>query len=257
MLAVYRHDTHKLRKRSHDAAADEFAGVRVNEDVPRGADADAALLSRPRGEPEQTVANHASPYRLSLRTGDTVVEDRVGAGEMDAAVRELVSIADAEVAHRAWLQCDVAACFNESVYYPYTSVKYHVLLAAALLSNYRAGAGFDELSFVVDDPDAAVTPHRTVFHSDRVSLRVTCEPGDRPAAALGQAPARSFADTWSRVPRRPAGVDPDEHRQWRILDAQLRRIRAWSTALQFLEDSLAAVEAAGSMGGVGGAGDAE
>lgn len=257
LLAVYRHDVHKLRKRSHEGAAEEFAGVAVNDDVPRGADGDAALLSRPRGRPEQTVANHVSPYRVSLRTGDTVVAERLGTTEFEALVRELVTIEDAEAAHRAWLQCDVAACFNESVYYPYTSLKYHVLLAAALLSNYRAGASFDDLFFVVDDPDAGVVPHRTVFHRDRVSLRVTHEPGDRPAAALGAAPARSFADVWSRVPRRPAGIDPDEHRRWRILDAQLRRVRSWSTALQFLEDSPAAVEAAGSVAGVGGAGDAE
>ena len=41
--------------------------------------------------------------------------------------------------HRAWLDSDVVAAFNESVYYPYTSLKYHTLLVAALVDNYRDG----------------------------------------------------------------------------------------------------------------------
>jgi len=56
MVAVYRHDVHKLRARPHASAADSYASVPVNETVPRDADRDAALLSRPAGEPEQTVA---------------------------------------------------------------------------------------------------------------------------------------------------------------------------------------------------------
>ena len=74
MVAVYRHDVHKLRGRSHGAAADTYHGVPVNEQVPLHADRDGAQLSRPRGEPEQTVANHASPHRLSLLTGETAVD---------------------------------------------------------------------------------------------------------------------------------------------------------------------------------------
>ncbi len=35
--------------------------------------------------------------------------------------------------HRAWLTSDVASGFNESIYYPYTSLKYHTLIVAALL----------------------------------------------------------------------------------------------------------------------------
>ena len=237
MLAVYRHDVHKLRGRSHEGAVEEVAGRRVNEAVPRGADADAALLSRPRGDPEQTLPAHESPFRLSLLTGETVAEEAsVDAFRED--VWDLVMIEDPEVAHAAWLSSGVAAVFNEATYYPYTSVKYHVLLAAALLSNYRAGAAFEELCLVVDDPDEAVIPHRTVLEVGPVSLRVTAEPEGRLAAGLGAGPARSFADVWSRLPELP--VDVDGSRRWRVLDAQLRRVRSWSAALQFIEDYVAA-----------------
>lgn len=242
MLAVYRHDVHKLRGRSHNGADEEVAGKRVNEAVPRGADADAALLSRPRGDPEQTLAAHESPFRLSLATGE-VVADASSVAAFGDAVRRLVAIEDPAEAHAAWLDSGAAAVFHEAVQYPYTSLKYHVLLAAALLANYRAGTSFDELHLVVDDPDAGVTPHRTVLDAGPVSLRVTGEPGDRPAASLGSVPVRSFADVWSRLPELP--VDVDGERGWRVLDAQLRRVRSWSAALQFIEDYVSAATEAG------------
>ncbi|WP_302081078.1 hypothetical protein [Salinibaculum rarum] len=242
MVAVYRHDVHKLRGRSHSSAAETVAGERVNEPVPRGADRDAALLSRPRGDPEQTLPAHESPFRLSLLSGEVVTEE-MSVDAFRDAVEDLVAIEDAEAAHAAWLGSDAAAVFNEAMYYPYTSLKYHVLLAAALLSNYRRGAAFDELSLVVDDSDAAVTPHRTILEAGPVSLRVTADPGGRPAATLGSVPARSFADVWSRLPELPIGVDGQ--RLWRVLDAQLRRVRSWSAALQLIEDYVDAMNGAG------------
>jgi hypothetical protein len=247
-LAVYRHDVHKLRGRSHESAEDEFAGVVVNASVALGADGDAALLSRPRGEPEQTVENHVSPYRLSLWSGAPALRELgLSESEIDTVVRELVTVQDPEAAHEAWLESEVAAVFNESVYFPYTSLKYHVLLAAALLSNYHAGASFEDLRLVVDD-SSTVVAHRTVFTSSVVSLRLTGDPGGAPGASLGGGPARSFAAVWNRLPVQALPVDGS--RWWRVVDAQLRRIRAWSTALQYLEDSMAR-EADGRVSGGG------
>ncbi|MFC7020405.1 MULTISPECIES: hypothetical protein [Haloarcula] len=238
MLAVYRHDVHKLRGQAHAAACERVVEVRVNESVPLGADRDAALLSRPHGEPEQTVDAHAAPSRISLLTGDVVMTGAVDADGRGAAVRELVRIEEPVAMHEAWLSSDVAALFNESLYYPYTSLKYHTLLAAALLDNYRAGFGFEELFLAVEESDGPVTPHRTVLSVPGVRLCVTGEPGDRPAARLGDGPARCFADVWARLPVHPFDVDGE--RVWRVLDAQLRRIRSWSAALQYIEEFVAA-----------------
>ncbi|SEH53652.1 hypothetical protein SAMN05192561_10581 [Halopenitus malekzadehii] len=248
MVAVYRHDVHKMNGRRHGSGAEVYHGVPVNEAVPRGADGDAALLSRPPGEPEQTVANHSFPYRLSLLTGESATEpDRIEAAG-NGGFRSLVVSDDAPRLHATWLTSDVAAAFNESVYYPYTSLKYHVLLTAALLSEYRAGRSFDELFLAVwpGEPTAAdadveaaldsgvVSPYRTVLWSPLVTLAVTSDPGDRPAARLGPGPARSFADVWSRLSQEP--FDVDEAREWMVLDAQLRRLRSWSTALQYIAE---------------------
>jgi len=252
LVVVFRHDVHKLRGRGHGAAAGEVCGVQVNESVPCGADRDAAVLSRPAGEPQQTVANHVSPARLSLMTGSVVASP----GEVPASLDEVRGLVrpgctDPAELHAEWLLSDVAARFSESVYVPYTSLKYHTLLVAALLDNYLAGYAFDDLYVVAERPERGppaessdrvaaalaadvVVPCRTVLWTSEVAVRVTGDPpGAGAVASLGAGPARSFADAWSRLTRQPLNTD----REWvRVLDAQLRRIRSVSTALQYVED---------------------
>jgi len=77
--------------------------------VPLGADRDAALLSRPDGEPEQTLDAHASPGRVSLLTGDVVMTGSVGADGRDAAVREVVVVENPVAMHEAWVASDGGA----------------------------------------------------------------------------------------------------------------------------------------------------
>jgi len=247
LTVAYRHDVHKLRGRSHAAAVDRLNGVRVNEAVLMGADADAALLSRPSGEPSETLAAYQSPTRLSLLTGSPVTAPDVGLPTVEA-IDPLVVSGDSETLHRAWVNSSVASEVNESVFYPYTSLKYHTLLVAALLDDYRAGFGFDDLFLAVPPADEEVSPHRTVFNFGSIRLVVTGAPGEWPAASLGASPARSFADVYARLPACP--FDTGRGRQWRVLDAQLRRIRSWSTALQFLEDYLGEVSVGVQGGGV-------
>jgi len=251
MGVAYRHDVHKLRGRQHGAGRDELFDVAVNEPVPMGADRDAALLSRPEGEPEQTVANHASPARLSLLTGAVREVGAVPVVETD--IRPLIDGSPTEV-HAAWLTSDTASLVNESVYLPYSSLKYHVLLVGALLDAYQAGHAFDELYLVAGPTSEApprnadraarqqaaldadsVEPHRTILWTEVMTMRLTASP-DGPAAWLGPAPAESFADVWGRLSGSPLDR---ESRWWRHVDAQLRRIRSWSTALQYLEDAVA------------------
>ncbi len=210
MVAAYRHDAHKFNGEAHEYASDTFHGVPVNQTVPHGADGDASALSRPNGKPEQTVDNHETHYRLSLLTGS-----------------------GPEAMHRAWLTSDVASGFNESVYYPYTSLKYHTLLVAALLDNYRAGHEFAELFLVVDKAEEIV-PHRTVYAGDRFALRIDENAGGQPWALFGSRPWRSWASAWKRLTAHPLDVNHDKYDM--VLDANLRRIWSWSTALQYIED---------------------
>jgi len=230
LLVAYRHDAHKLTGHGHDTAPDAFEGVKVNQKVPLGADADAAALSRPSGQPEQTVSAHQSRCRLSLLSGTST--EATSEDPPIEAMRQLLTADDPEQLHRQWLTSTVAGRFNESVYYPYTSLKYHTLLVAALLDNYRAGNEFQNLSLVVDPGDVLV-PHRTIYTGEQFALRISATPGSSPATTLGSHPWRSWSSVWSRHPGKP--LDTDHCRHSRFLDANLRRIGSWSTALQYLE----------------------
>jgi hypothetical protein len=234
MVAAYRHDAHKLNGETHDYAPDTFHGVPVNPTVPHGADGDASALSRPNGKPEQTVDNHETHYRLSLLTGDSHYDpEDFSRPRLSEAIKDLLTGSDPEAMHRAWLTSDVASGFNESIYYPYTSLKYHTLLVAALLDNYRAGHKFPDLLLVVDDAEEIV-PHRTVYTGDRFALRIDENADGQPWARLGSRPWRSWASVWKRLTAHPLNVNHDKHDM--VLDANLRRIWSWSTALQYIED---------------------
>jgi len=234
MLDAFRHDAHKFTRESHAEASEAFAGVPVNQPVPEGADGDAAALSRPQQNQEQTVPTHDDHYRLSLLTGETAYDPReFSRATIKSEVRNLLAIESTETAHERWLASDVAAAFNESVYHPYTSLKFHTLLVAALLDNYRAGHEFSDLRLIVD-PAGEVVPFRTVFDGERFALRIGIEDDGQPSAQLGSHPWRSWASAWNRLTSHPLDTDHDKYDM--TLDANLRRIQSWSTALQYIED---------------------
>lgn len=233
LVVAYRHDVHKFAGEAHEGASTTVAGALVNQPVPHGADGDAAALSRPAGQPTQTVETHATHYRLSLLTGESRYDpNEFTRSAIETAVRRLL-VDNPKALHREWLDSDVASAFSESAYYPYTSLKYHTLLVAALLDNYCDGHAFADLHLVVDPADALV-PHRTVYAGESFGLRIDVDHDDRPHARLGSRPWRSWATVWGRLTAHPLDTDGDV---WaRTLDANLRRIRSWSTALQYLED---------------------
>lgn len=234
MLAAYRHDAHKFTGESHDNAQETFAGVRVNQPVPEGADRDAAVLSRPQQKQEQTVPTHNNHYRLSLLSGETVYDpEELSQTIIENNVRELLAVESAETAHKRWLGSSVAARFNESAYHPYTSLKYHTLLVASLLDNYRDGHEFADLRLVVNPADEVV-PFRTIFDGERFSLQINSDSNVRPSARLGSRPWRSWASVWNRLTTHP--LDTDHSKYDMVLDANSRRIQSWSTALQYFED---------------------
>jgi hypothetical protein len=234
LMAVYRHDVHKMRGRAHQSNADELNGIPINNQVPHGADRDAAALSRPSGSPDKTIAAHDTHYRLSLLTGETRYDPN------DFSLRtyrdDILALIDADSAadaHAAWLDTDLPAAFNESVYYPTTSLKYHTLLVAALVDCYESGLTFGDLALVVAPPDAVV-PHRTIYADDDFSLRLTEHTSTAPSAPVESRPCRSWASVWQRLEAHPLDTDTDRFAM--ALDAALRRIRSWSTALQYIEE---------------------
>ncbi|GAB7017601.1 hypothetical protein JCM18750_04620 [Halostagnicola bangensis] len=104
---------------------------------------------------------------------------------------------------------------------------------AALLDNYRAGHEFADLLLIVDDAEEIV-PYRTIYAGDRFALRTDEDAGGNPRSRLGSCPWRSWASAWKQLTAHPLDVHHDKHNM--VLDANLRRIWSWSTALQYIED---------------------
>lgn len=234
ILAALRHDVHKFFGRSHRKARSHLDGIRVNQPVPKGADGDAAALSRPQKRQKQTIPTHKNHYRLSLLTGDTPHEFTVDSKQtIKGKVMKLVEIENPDKAHRNWLRNDIAARFNESVYYPYTSLKYHTLLVTALLDNYQAGNEFSDLKLIAD-LEGNVKTFRTIFESKKFTLHLDAEEGGLPSARLGDSPWQSWASVWNRLTEHP--LDVNNSKVEMLLDANLRRIQSWSVALQYIEE---------------------
>jgi len=237
MTAVYRHDVHKMHGGSHGNSPDEWHGISVNQDVPYNADIDAAKMSRPKGKPEQTLHGHDTHYRRNLMSGESTY-DKDGFA-IDHVYEDLVALLEERPVvntHSAWLQNDIVSGFNEAVYYPYTSLKYHTILVAALVWYYREGYEYDDLGLWV--PEERQSGPHVVFNSRQWQLCIA--PHERPhSAKLGSRPMQNFAEVWMRLPTHPWPDDPREEIKW--IDAQLRRIQSWSTALQYLENALTEV----------------
>ncbi|MFC6722086.1 hypothetical protein [Halobacteriaceae bacterium SHR40] len=234
LVTAYRHDAHKFTGRAHEFAPETLDDIPVNQSVPYGADGDAAALSRPSDEPTQTVTTHETPYRLSLLDGASQYEPATFSKPvLKDAINELLTKADTEALHEAWLTSTVASGFNESSYYPYTSLKYHTLLVAALCDLYREGHQFEDVKLVID-PAETIIPHRTIYSGEEFTLRLDTIAHTQPAARLGSRPWRSWASVWSRLDSHP--LQTNSNREEMMLDANLRRICSWSTALQYIED---------------------
>lgn len=231
---AYRHDARKLEGGSLSTADETFADVRVNQPVPFHAERDATALSRARGTNVPSDAAHTSNTRYSLvteqwQTGYTESSQR----DIDRELHNLLTEPDPVALHRNWLTSRYAASFPEAVSEPTTSLKYHTLLVAALLSHYSDDRAFPDLALHVDPP-GTIVPHETVFAGPRFSLRIGRDDGHDQSARLGERPWQSWPSAWTRLPVHPLDVESNPHD--RLLDANLRRLRAWSTALQYIAD---------------------
>lgn len=72
---VYRHDVHKLLRRTHAEQQSTFEGISVNVDVPLGADRDVPVLSGLESTLSPQLEGHQSHRRLSLLTARPLDDD--------------------------------------------------------------------------------------------------------------------------------------------------------------------------------------
>ena len=227
MRVAYLHDFHKMEMHPH-VSVDGGTGHKV----PFNADRDASSLSR--GQPAAIHPDVQGRYRISLIDRRSFYDPHRFSKRLTEAaraeLRKLCEGDDLNAVHEHWLKSQLPSKYNEGPLYPYTSLKYHTLLVAALLWNYINNHKFDTLCLAIS-LSARVDPS-TICLAGSSSLHLVPLSGlgrfDCGSKLGGSKPHPNFGDVWQRLE-----VNPPTPRH---LDAALRQIGEWSTALQLVED---------------------
>jgi len=219
MLAILRHDLHKIRitgaSKHRDALHDELA-VR--------SDGTAAWMSRNfLREPFRKQLYRKSliyPMR-NLNNSRTLMNlQRVEAAH-------LFQESDPLKLHTAILNSKLLNLYAEARRFPYTSLKYHILLTCALYYNFKLGFGLKDLYLCENQPSES--PFQVIYRD-----------ATRKWAILPQCPSKGlsklypqFYVTWERRKYQSMG---GEHQTFSEL---LSTIGSWSVALATLEEFIA------------------
>lgn len=232
LLDVLKHDEHKTRGRRHNSDC---------ESVPFGADKFSSFMSRKPSSPtgkrakrlEQAENNH---YRISILTRERLYESKVfDIGVIDRELSSIFSINNPKELHNQWLNNKILTGFNESYYMPYTSLKYHTLITTALVYNRLKNRDYSELYLVLKNNGEV--SYDTIFNYGGLHLKITSlneaaeGDGTSKIPTLDRVPhkeKRNFSKVWSNLTKIK---DISKH-----LDACLRQMNSWSTALQYIED---------------------
>lgn len=126
------------------------------------------------------------------------------------------------------LKCNIVSNFNESPNLPYTSLKYHTTLVTNLTWNYLYDNDFSDLYLQFMNIDDLDEIFNVVLICDDFCFTVQKLDKRFPYSALGNYPTMNFSSVMSRFRGK---IDINK-----VLFSDLRRIKSWSTGLQYIED---------------------
>jgi len=117
--------------------------------------------------------------------------------------------------------------------YPYTSLKYHTLLTANLYWNYLHGRQFKDICFKIIDMDDVIDIFDVVYidiDNNKCFIISVADKYKRydALAVLGNKPTMNFGNLMGRL-RGEVYIEKQ-------LFSNLRRIKSWSTGLQYFDD---------------------
>ena len=215
-LQVLRHDLHKI-----EAPGALAHGAAIPDDAAREVDGVAAWLSRNfLREPFMDKL-----YRKSLIFPMRNLENpRALINQHKAEVAELFEESDAVQLHEFVLTSKLLNFFSEAGHYPYTSLKYHILLTCALYFNLTQNYKLNELYLCENSP--VTSPFQVIYIDGARTWAILPK---RREDGLTRVQAR-FCTSWDRRRELIFGGD------YRILGGFLSSIGSWSTALAVIED---------------------
>ncbi len=215
-LKVLQHDLHKVR--IPGALPHKVA---MPNKLAREADALAAWMGRNflRESFEQSF------YRKSLIfTVRNFQNPRTLVNQQKAEVSDLFKESNAVKLHTTILKSKLLNYFNEARFYPYSSLKYHILLTCALYYNFTKGYRLRELYLCENRSEES--PFQIIYQNDRRWWSILPLRKTKGLSRLWP----NFYHSWDYRKEMSLGGD------YRILGGLLSSISSWSVALASIED---------------------
>jgi hypothetical protein len=219
IVGILRHDMHKIRIAGAPSHKDSFV-----DSCSREADAMAAFISR--NFLKESFKDDLYRESLVFQT-QNLLNPRALVNQHRLEAAQLFGEVDAFQLHSTILGSQLLNLFAEARDFPYTSLKYHILLSCSLYYNFKQGYKLRDLYLCENNsPDS---PFQLIYQDD-ARIWALC-----PQKGMAKVHPR-FYTTWERRTRISFG---GEHQ---ILDELLTSIGSWTVALATIEDFWALVK---------------
>ena len=210
ILIVLKHDLHKIFRSAtpHNSS--------LPDKLMKKADSTASWYSR--NFKFRQFSNN--PLRLSLIKNKNHNNYREYRSKVKEEVRNLFRESDPYKLHSKILNSRILNLFNEAKTYPYTSLKYHLLLTCALFYNFQIKNKNSKLYLC--ENQIPNSQFQIIYRDNEREWAIL------PIDGLSRVLPR-FDLTWIRRMKESIGGD-------RMLDGLLATIKSWSVALSTIED---------------------
>ena len=213
MLDILKHDLHKVKTPNYEPHKEA-----LKNETMKKVDSVASMISR---NWRKFEIEKSSPYRISLIES---LNKEITRNERIFIQRELNNLfqeLDPVKLHNLILNSQVLNKFSESQNYPYTSLKYHLLLSCAFYFNLSNGNKWTQL--YLTEKTQKISDYQIIFkNKDREWALV-------PDSGMSRVYSK-FYMTWDRRIRFDFG---GEHQ---VLNHILSRIGSWSAVLALMEE---------------------
>jgi len=215
------HDFHKLKGIPHNN----------NNKLNTYADRDASYMSRPIKKSKPIYPGNSTNYRLTFNGNMLYTysnENREKICNYIASTYKNINVSSEDM-YKSLLNCNILSLFNESPELPFTSLKYHTILTTVLHYHYIYGFQFNELSFMIKSIDNINEDniYNTVLLDKKNDICFTIEHDIKNSKRIGVS-MMNFGNVISRI---DDYLNIDEY-----IISNLRRIKSWSTGLQYYDD---------------------
>ena len=215
VIQVLRHDLHKLK--TPDAIPHEDA---LPDPLMKKADAKASWFSR--NFLEESFENKL--YRKSLIF--QVYNFKVTRGLINknrGEIKKLFQETDAYKLHELIINSELLNLYSEAREFPYTSLKYHLLLVTSLFYNFTLGHDINNLYLCENLP--VKSPFQVIYKDmEREWSLLPVKKGGMTRIYP------QFFKSWERRTKTSLGGD------YKVLDGMLSKMSSWSVALTTIED---------------------